>query len=172
MEEEKHYLAWRDELKGLASEKFVRELVASMGGSTGIPKLQVYPIPLITATEGQTEFMIDLSSFGLTYDPQTDTVLVQKGNLLLNPNGDYLIIGQFVVLTEAVKAGTTVGIWVWKNVPIGEEGSVSGTVIAPGTIPLNRLEKIPESNVTSDIPLHLSINENGGLRITYDDDGE
>lgn len=26
-----------------------------------------------------------------------------------------------------------------------------------------------EPMVTSDIPLHLSINDNGGLRITYDD---
>ena len=151
MAEDRKYFAWADDLEahannkenphgmtaaqiGAATPDYVDEQIAAVS-STGIPKLQVYPLPLITATEGQTEFFIDLS----TYSPSTDTVLVQKGNLWLNPNGDYMIIGQHVVLTEAVKEGTTVGIWVFKNVPIGEEGSTSGIVIAPGTMPIDRL---------------------------------
>lgn len=151
MAEDKKYFAWADDLQahinetgnvhgltaeqiGAATPDYVDEQIAAVS-STGIPKLQVYPLPLITATEGQTEFFIDLS----TYAPSTDTVLVQKGNLWLNPNGDYLIIGQYVVLTEAVKEGTTIGIWVFKNVPVGEEGSVYGSVIAPNSIPLDRL---------------------------------
>ena len=36
-------------------------------------------------------------------------------------------------------AGTIVRIEVWKNVPSGEEGAVSGNIIARNTLPLDRI---------------------------------
>ena len=105
-------------------------------GIGGGSKLQVYPQDLIAGTEGQTEFEITLS----TFDPTKDTVLVQKGMLWLNPNGDYTIQDNKVVLTRGTTAGQTIGIWVWKNVPvIEEEETISGAMIAPGSIPMDAL---------------------------------
>ena len=129
---------------------------------TGIPKLHVYPLPLITATEGQTVFPISLS----TFDIITDTVMVQKGQLWLNPNGDYTVEGTNVVLTNGVTEGVTIGIWIFKNVPLGEDGSVSGSVIAPGTIPLDRLAEpvSPNININGKTP-----DENGTLDLLPSD---
>lgn len=132
---------------------------------TGIPKLTIDVLPVVATTDNQTVFEIVHD----TFDILTDTVAVQSGMLKLSPNRDYTIEGNTVVLTNGVPAGRTLDIWIFKNVPMGDDGSVSGKVIADGTLPLSALEKMPEVTVTSDIPLHLSINENGGLRITYDD---
>lgn len=122
------------DISGVATTDYVDTQITKIT-ETGIPKLQVYPLDLIVGEEDQTEFAIDLS----TFDVNTDTVLVQKGMLWLNPNGDYTVEDGKVVLSEGTSAGQTIGIWVWKNVPLGEDGSVSGTVIAPGTLPLNAL---------------------------------
>lgn len=104
--------------------------------ATGIPKLNVYPLPVEATEDGQTVFNINLS----TFDAVTDTVLVQSGITLLSPNRDYSVVDGTVVLTNGVPAGRTLDIWVFKNVPMGDDGSVSGKVIAPGTLPLDRLE--------------------------------
>ena len=122
------------DINNAASVDYVDNQIASVM-STGIPKLQVYALPLIEGTEGQTEFIIDLA----TFDINTDTVLVQKGMLLLNPDGDYTVVDNKVVLGEGTAAGQTIGIWVFKNVPAGEEGTVSGVVIRPGTITADKL---------------------------------
>lgn len=122
------------DIEGAVTADYVDQQIALVTG-TGIPKLQVYAQDLIIGTEGQTEFPITLN----TFDPATDTVMVQTGMLLLNPNGDYVVEGNKVILNEAVSEGQTVGIWVWKHVPIGEEGSVSGSVIGPNSMPVDRL---------------------------------
>lgn len=122
------------DIEGAVTADYVDQQIALVTG-TGIPKLQVYAQDLIIGTEGQTEFPITLN----TFDPATDTVMVQTGMLLLNPNGDYVVEGNKVILNEAVSEGQTVGIWVWKHVPTGEEGSVSGSVIGPNSMPVDRL---------------------------------
>ena len=117
----------------IATAEFVQQQLASIT-ETGIPKLNVYPLSVVSSTEGQTVFNIDLD----TFDKNTDTVLVQSERTMLFPTLDFSIVNNTVVLNEGVPAGRTIGIYVFKNVPIGEEGSVSGIVLAPNSIPLNR----------------------------------
>lgn len=141
--------------------------LGNVGG--GSSKLKVYPQELIYATEGQTEFDITLE----TFDPVNDTVLVQRGMLLLNPNGDYTVEGNKVVLSEGADDGQSIGIWVWKNVPvIDEEDTISGSIIEPGSIPIDRLAEMPnmDVNVTSDFPIHFSITADNELKISWGED--
>lgn len=119
---------------GAATPEYVDEQIALVT-STGIPKLMVYPLSAIAETEGQTVFTIDLS----TFDATTDTVFVQSGRTMLAPEQDFNIVDNTVVLVEGVPAGRTITIYVFKNVPMGEDGSVSGAVIADGTIPASAL---------------------------------
>lgn len=152
--------------------------------ATGVAQLQVKALPLISATEGQTEFPINYE----LYDPVTDLVLVQTGRLWLNPNGDYTVSDGKVILAEGVPETRTIGIWIWKNVPSGDNGAISGNVIIADSLPVDRLNGVVPIvnggtgadnaeqarqnlgiNVTSDVDLHFSITETGTLRITYDD---
>ena len=121
----------------LTDAKAYTDTQISLVTETGIPKLMVYPLSVVASTENQTTFEIALDSF----DANTDTVLVQSGRTMLFPNQDFTVNGKNVVLNEGVPSGRTIGIYVFKNVPIGDEGSVSGTVISAGSIPWDRMEE-------------------------------
>ena len=111
---------------------------------TGIPKFMCYTLSEEATEEGQTEFPINLE----TFDILTDTVRVYSGVTRLSPNRDFSVTENSVVLTRGVPLGRTIDIEVLKNVPLGEDGSVSGKVIAPNSIPADRLEggKLPVQN--------------------------
>lgn len=116
-----------------------------------------------TATENQTNFSIAYKTFDYT----NDTVQVQSGRTILAPNLDYTVVSGGIVLSEGVPAGRTITIRILKTVNTAEDETMSGVYITPKSIPLDRLVEIPECDVTSDIPMHLSVTASGGLRITY-----
>ncbi|MBQ6833579.1 MAG: hypothetical protein IJO55_04090 [Lachnospiraceae bacterium] len=127
-----------ESLRESATKEYVDQQITLIT-ETGIPKLNVYPILQIATEDGQTEFEITLE----TFDAATDTVLIQSGRAMLFPNADFSVVDNKVVLREGVPKDVTIGIYVFKNVPLGEDGSVSGKVIGVGTMPLNRLENMP-----------------------------
>lgn len=112
---------------------------------TGIPKLLMQVITVVATEEGQTVFPIKLTDF----DHRTDTVRVYSGSLRLSPNGDFTVDPDTnsIVLTNGVPLARAIDIEVLKNIPIGSEGSVSGRVVSPKTLPNDRLEKDPLSFV-------------------------
>ena len=80
------------------------------------------------------------------------------GRGLLLPNSDFTVSGNVVTVVDAWNAGDVGGLLILKNVPMGEDGSVSGAVIAPGTIPASALseEYLPLNDVGAFITLkHL-----------------
>lgn len=125
---------------------YVDDQISSIA-STGIPKLVVYPLSQEATVDGQTEFEIDLDNF----DIDTDTVLVQSGRTMLFPDVDFTVSSNKVTLNEGVPSGRTIGIYVFKNVPIGNDGSISGVVLKTGSLPLDRLaeDTIPVVNANS-----------------------
>lgn len=155
-------------------QKLKKELSAKSGN------LVRYVVSHVAETDGQTLFPIELSTFNF----RTDSVWVVSGRTMLSATYDYVVQSQSVVLNEGVPAGRTVDIYVYKNVENPDaEKVIDGRQLGIGSIPLDRLVEtvatqvyvdeqianIPDQTVTSDIPIHLSINESGGLRITYDD---
>ena len=120
---------------GATTEAYVDQQILLVT-ETGIPKLMVYPLPVTATEDNQTVFPIGLD----TFDSGTDTVLVQSGRTMLFPQLDYTISEGNVVLTEGVPVDRVIGIYVMKNVPLGEDGSVSGKVIANDTVSLKALK--------------------------------
>lgn len=153
MANDKIYLAQKDDLDnhindrknphklvaadiGAATPAYVDQQIALVT-STGIPKLNVVPLPIEATVDGQTEFFINLE----TFDALTDTVLVLDGRGMLLPNADFIVEGSTVIVNDPWNLGDIGGLLILKNVPMGDEGSVSGSVIAPGTIPFSALEE-------------------------------
>lgn len=135
-----------------------------LNGSVG-GKLVMYSAN-VTATEGQTEFDIPIVSF----DETEDALMVYEGYLRLHKDLDYTLQNGKVVLNEGVNEGVILSMEVFKQVEQAEsEKLISGLMIEPATIPLDRLAEEIKVDVTADVPIHLSVTEKGGLRITYDD---
>ena len=128
------YLEGKFEQTSADARRYTDSQISNMA-STGIPKLMVFPLPTEATVEDQTVFQIDLDTFSI----DTDTVLVQSGRTMLFPEKDFSVVNNTVVLKEGVEKGRTIGIYVMKNVPVGEDGSVAGIVISPGSLPLDRL---------------------------------
>lgn len=125
---------------GATTPEYVDSQIALIT-ETGIPKLMVYPLMVTAGEDNQTVFPITLE----TFDIKTDNVFVQSGRTMLFPEHDFTVRGNTVVLNEGVPFGRTLGIYIFKNMPLGDEGSVTGAVIAPNSLPLDRLEKMPVS---------------------------
>lgn len=125
---------------GAATPEYVERQIALIT-ETGIPKLLLQTISEIAEEEGQTVFPIKMD----TFDHRTDTVRVFSGITRLSPNGDFTVDPDTnsVVLTRGVPLGRVIDIEIYKNIPIGEDGSVSGKVIAAKTLPIDRLEINP-----------------------------
>lgn len=104
---------------------------------TGIPKLVRYEYTLYPTTENQTTFEIPLDIF----DAETDSEVVVKNTVTLDPNEDYTIEGKNIVLNEPVPLNTRLTVFIYKNVPIGEEGAINGAVLANGTIAFEKLDE-------------------------------
>ena len=82
------------------------------------------------------------------YSSATDTLKVYVNGLAIQ-NDQYTITDPvehdgtvtkgYIMLEIERPAGTIVRIEVWKNVPCGEEGAVSGNIIARNSLPLDRI---------------------------------
>lgn len=99
------------------------------------------------ATEGQTQFPIEYS----TFDYKKDTVFVISGRTILTPDLDYTLVGNKVVLVEGVPKDRTVTIRILKNVNTDAvDKTMSGAYIEKASIPLDRLaEEIPQPTAES-----------------------
>lgn len=138
---------------------YVDNQIASIT-ETGIPKLLIYPIETQATVDNQTEFEITLTGF----DKATDTVFVHQGGSSPLPPSAFMVDaraeGNFIVLDNGVPLGHKMVIYVFKNVPLGEDGSVSGEVIAPNSIPVDRLMTTSDDSGTSnDSDLRLTNND-------------
>ncbi len=95
---------------------------------TGVPKLNVYEYKMIGEV-GQTEFTILLE----TFDVNTDTVKLYI-NTTFKDSDYYTISGNKLILVNPLTKVSKVVVEIWKNIPMGAEGSVSGNVLAPNTV--------------------------------------
>lgn len=115
---------------------------------TGIPKLNVYEYKFPNVAVGTTEIEIPLE----TFDKSTDTVKLYI-NSVYRDSDFYTISDKRIILNEALSSVSKVTIEVWKNIPIGDDGSVSGTVIAIDTLPQNRVQGL--TTALSDIETNV-----------------
>lgn len=136
----------------------LNRLAASVGG-----QMKLYTEMKVATEDNQTVFTIDLDTFVDT----SDTILVQSGTLMLFPNEDFSVSGKTVTLMEGVHAGCTVGIYIFKQIEHTDINYyISGLMIEPQSMPVSKLS---ENVVTSDVPMHMSINADGGVTLTFDD---
>ena len=154
-------------LDRLAETVTTKEYVDNEINKIPINGKMVYMIDTLVATEDeQREFAVPFD----TFDDAIDVLKVYQGQLVLHKNSDFVVSGMKVVLTEGVVIGTTITMEVFKQIETNEtEEYMSGRSIRKGSLPLDRLAEEIKVDVTADVPMHLSINASGGLRITYDD---
>ncbi|CAK7084103.1 hypothetical protein [Tissierella sp.] len=151
---EPSYYASKTELNNMEQKsKDYADQQITLVTETGIPKLNVYEYKFNNVDIGTTEIQIPL----ITFDKQTDivklyinaisrdsdfftivdTIRDEEGNLLENAK---------VVLNKALTDISKVTIEIWKNIPIGDEGSVSGSVISIDSMPQNRVQGLNNLN--------------------------
>ena len=126
------------------------ELKESVSGiaKTGVAKLVQYSYD-IELSENTQRINIPYEKFSSV----TDTLKVYVNGLAIQNDqytvtdpveNDGIITNGYIMLKVERPAGTIVRIEVWKNVPSGEEGEVSGNIIAQNSLPLNRIIGIDE----------------------------
>lgn len=101
---------------------------SQLNNVAGVPKLNVYEYKMIGEV-GQTEFTIPLE----TFDVNTDTVKLYI-NTTFKDSDYYTISGNKLILVNPLTKVSKVVVEIWKNIPMGAEGSVSGNVLAPNTV--------------------------------------
>lgn len=143
----------------------VSELKESVAGiiKTGVAKLVQYSYD-IELSENTKKVNIPYER----YSSVTDTLKVYVNGLAIQ-NDQYtitdpvenegIVTNGYIVLKVERPAGTIVRIEVWKNVPSGEEGGVSGNIIAKNSLPLDRIIGI------NDIRRNQNLLINGGFNI-------
>ena len=143
----------------------VLELKESVAGiiKTGVAKLVQYSYD-IELIENTKKVNIPYER----YSSITDTLKVYVNGLAIQ-NDQYtitdpvenngIVTNGYIVLNVERPAGTIVRIEVWKNVPSGEEGEVSGNIIAKNSLPLDRIIGI------NDIRNNQNILINGDFKI-------
>ena len=129
----------------IQNKKDVIELKESVSGiiKTGVAKLVQYSYD-IELSETTQKVNIPYER----YSSITDTLKVYVNGLAIQ-NDQYTITDPvenegivtkgYIVLKAERPAGTIVRMEVWKNVPSGEEGEVSGNIISQNSLPLNRI---------------------------------
>lgn len=122
-----------------------------LDGSVG-GKLKMYSASQEATEDGQVEFDIPIVSF----DETEDALWVYEGYLMLHKDLDYTLQNGKVVLAEGVETGCTITMYVFKQVDqTDEEKLISGLLIEPNSIPLDRLaEEIPVPDVSGQIEEH------------------
>lgn len=158
-----------------AGKDYVRDYTDSqiaLVTETGIPKLNIYEYKFHNVAIGTTEIQIPLESF----DKATDTV-----KLYINAiprDSDFFTISNVdnkIILNQGLQQVSKITLEVWKNVPIGQEGSVSGIVIAPDSMPLNRVNGLVElsektTRFQSEYLVQVSKGTENAIEITTDGD--
>ncbi len=143
----------------------VSELKESVAGiiKTGVAKLVQYSYD-IELSENTKKVNIPYER----YSSITDTLKVYVNGLAIQNDqytitdpveNDGIVTNGYIVLKVERPAGTIVRIEVWKNVPSGEEGEVSGNIIAKNSLPLDRIIGI------NDIRNNQNLLINGDFRI-------
>ena len=134
------------------NKKDVLELKESMSGiiKTGVAKLVMYSYDIKLSKDTQ-KVNIPYDRF----DSATDTLKVYVNGIAI-PNEYYTITNPienegtitngYIVLNEIKPSETIIRFEIWKNVPSGEEGGVSGSIIAENSIPMNRVTGLNELN--------------------------
>ncbi len=133
----------------------VSELKESIAGiiKTGVAKLVQYSYD-IELSENTKKVNIPYER----YSSVTDTLKVYVNGLAIQNDqytitdpveNDGIVTNGYIVLKVERPAGTIVRIEVWKNVPSGEEGEVSGNIITKNSLPLDRIIGI--NDITSNI---------------------
>ena len=133
----------------------VSELKESVAGiiKTGVAKLVQYSYD-IELSENTKKVNIPYER----YSSITDTLKVYVNGLAIQNDqytitdpveNDGIVTNGYIVLKVERPAGTIVRIEVWKNVPSGEEGEVSGNIITKNSLPLDRIIGI--NDITSNI---------------------
>ena len=123
----------------------VSELKESVAGiiKTGVAKLVQYSYD-IELSENTKKVNIPYER----YSSVTDTLKVYVNGLAIQNDqytitdpieNDGIVTNGYIVLKVERPAGTIVRIEVWKNVPSGEEGEVSGNIITKNSLPLDRI---------------------------------
>ena len=123
----------------------VSELKESVAGiiKTGVAKLVQYSYD-IELSENTKKVNIPYER----YSSVTDTLKVYVNGLAIQNDqytitdpveNDGIVTNGYIVLKVERPAGTIVRLEVWKNVPSGEEGEVSGNIIAKNSLPLDRI---------------------------------
>lgn len=129
----------------IQNKQDIDELKEDVSGiiKTGVAKLVMYSYD-VKLSEDTQKVNIPYERF----DSATDTLKVYINGIAIpneyytitNPvENDGIITNGYIVLTESRPVDTIVRFEVWKNVPSGEEGAVSGSVIAENSIPSNRV---------------------------------
>ena len=127
------------------NKKDVSELKESISGiiKTGVAKLVQYSYD-IELSEKTQKVNIPYEK----YSSVTDTLKVYVNGLAIQNDqytitdpveNDGIVTNGYIVLKVERPAGTIVRMEVWKNVPSGEEGEVSGNIIAKNSLPLDRI---------------------------------
>ena len=130
------------------NKKDVSELKESISGiiKTGVAKLVQYSYD-IELSETTKKVNIPYER----YSSVTDTLKVYVNGLAIQNNqytitdpveNEGIVTNGYIVLKVERPAGTIVRMEVWKNVPSGEEGEVSGNIIAKNSLPLDRIKDI------------------------------
>ena len=123
----------------------VSELKESVAGiiKTGVAKLVQYSYD-IELSENTKKVNIPYER----YSSVTDTLKVYVNGLAIQNDQytitdpvehDGIVTNGYIMLKAEKPAGTIVRIEVWKNVPSGEEGEVSGNIITKNSLPLDRI---------------------------------
>ncbi|WP_042470678.1 pyocin knob domain-containing protein [Bacillus ndiopicus] len=114
---------------------------------TGVAKLVHYPYTIQASSDGQSEIEIPLT----TFDKDTDTVLLIKNSIVLYETKDYSITDKKITLVNpvGVASDTSFYMLILKNVPMGEEGGVSASVLTDGSIAKRKLEQALQDEIDS-----------------------
>ena len=130
----------------------LKESIDGIGssGGTGVSKLvqHSYDITLSANTK-----KVDIPYE--RYSSATDTLKVYVNGLAIQNDqyeitdpveNDGAVTKGYIMLKIERPAGTIVRIEVWKNVPSGEEGAVSGNIIARNSLPIDRIIGLNDNN--------------------------
>ena len=130
----------------------IKESVSSIA-KTGVAKLVQYSYD-IELNENTQRINIPYEK----YSSVTDTLKVYVNGLAIQNDqytitdpveNDGIVTNGYIVLKAEKPTGTIVRIEVWKNVPSGEEGEISGNIIAQNSLPLNRIIGIDDIAIYS-----------------------
>lgn len=138
------------------SKAYTDNLITSIT-ETGVPSLAWYPYMLTATSEGQLDFEIPLSTFDKYVD---ESLLVVLNRNVLGIDDyeitDNITAGRTLTLKvspEEVRKGDTIFLVIFKNVPIGAEGTFSGAYLQNNTVLKSKLESALQTEIDKISPM-------------------